>query len=405
MVSPDAHRAFFTGKARLADRWQIYEVELSGGRPRPVTAMDGGAMGAALISTGELVFSSPVPKTGESWNTAHPAALYAQKPGGTPRRLTYGPFSALDPTVLGDGRILFVSGQPSATNDAQLHLALFTVNNDGTEVSAFAGQHDGVAFVQRPRELPDGRVGFLAANADMPAADTWAEGVSRTRPFASRAPLFAFPAGRCRSVEPGADGSVLASLESRGVAGRSMRGSQAVFKLAAGARVLPEPLFDDPDRDDIEATPVAARSKPMGHVTAMSREKDYGTILCLDANRSTYQAARDGKGVATRIRVLNQVEKGKVGVLGEVPVQADGSFLAEVPADTPLGFETLDEQGQVLRRLSPRIWVRAGENRSCIGCHEAHNHSPRNARPIAAGLPPVILGAPSSRVALNPAAP
>ena len=73
------------------------------------------------------------------------------------------------------------------------------------------------------------------------------------------------------------------------------------------------------------------------------------------------------------------------------PLRADGSFLAEVPADTPLGFESLDADGRVLHRLAPSLWLRPGENRSCLGCHQPYNRSPRNLRPIAASFPPILL--------------
>ena len=70
--------------------------------------------------------------------------------------------------------------------------------------------------------------------------------------------------------------------------------------------------------------------------------------------------------------------------------------MAEVPADVPLGFDALDEQGRVLRHEPPLIWVRPGENRSCIGCHEPHNHSPRNLRPLAVEIPaPKLPGEPA----------
>ena len=62
-------------------------------------------------------------------------------------------------------------------------------------------------------------------------------------------------------------------------------------------------------------------------------------------------------------------------------------FMAEVPADVPLGFEALDENGRVLRREAPMVWVRPGENRSCIGCHEPRNRSPHNHRPLAVSVP------------------
>jgi hypothetical protein len=36
--------------------------------------------------------------------------------------------------------------------------------------------------------------------------------------------------------------------------------------------------------------------------------------------------------------------------------------------------------------------VRPAENRSCIGCHEPHNRSPYNHRPLAVNAPIPCLG-------------
>ncbi|MBI4324064.1 MAG: PD40 domain-containing protein, partial [Chloroflexi bacterium] len=294
IVSPDGRRVFFAGKADAAATWQIYEARTGGGTPKQITDIPGGAMDPALIATGDLVFSSPVPKPGENLKPARPSALYAQSPGGLPRRLTFGSAGAVEPTVLADGRILFVSAQPAAAKGAEPRLALFTVNNDGTEVTAFAGQHDGAASIHRPRELGRGRVGFLASNPDSATNQIWAESVRAARPFASRERLFPFQAGQCRSVEPGEEDALLASFETRGVMGRSMRGSQAIFQVAPEAQVLGQPLFDDPGWDDIEAARMAPRPKPTGHISTMVAAKKTGTILCLDANRTSYRAADGG---------------------------------------------------------------------------------------------------------------
>ena len=130
----------------------------------------------------------------------------------------------------------------------------------------------------------------------------------------------------------------------------------------------------------------------MGHISALVPAKQTGTILCLNANFTRQQGAnRAPAAKAVRVRVLAGSGQGSARALGEVPLRADGSFLAEVPADTPLGFESLDAEGRVMHRLAPSIWVRPGENRSCLGCHEPYNRSPRNLRPIAAFFPPVPL--------------
>jgi len=73
-----------------------------------------------------------------------------------------------------------------------------------------------------------------------------------------------------------------------------------------------------------------------------------------------------------------------VDVLGWSEVEKDGSFLIEVPCNTPIGFETCDSKGKQIYRVEPLIWVRPGENRSCLGCHEPYNRAPKNFRPLAA---------------------
>jgi hypothetical protein len=385
-------RICFVGKASASGVWQIYETKASGGRPKAISAMEGGAMDPAIIANGDIVFSSPVPKVGQTWKTAKPAALYVQGSDSPPRRLTFGAGAAVEPTVLRDGRILFVSAHPAEDSAAPPNLGLFTVNTDGTELTAFALDRDGGSLVHRPRELMDGRVGFLAAAAEAHAAGIWAESVRLARPFASRARLFSFPTSNCRSVEPEGDRALLACLEMRGLMGRSMSGSFGVYRLAADAKALGEPLFDDPAWNDIEATHVGARLKPMGHISAMNPTKKTGTILCLNANFTRHRQMNGiGASKAERVRVLAGGTQDQARPLGDVRIQADGSFMAEVPADTPLGFEALDAEGRVLRRLPPAIWVRPGENRSCLGCHEPYNRSPRNLRPIAAFFPPVAL--------------
>jgi hypothetical protein len=101
--------------------------------------------------------------------------------------------------------------------------------------------------------------------------------------------------------------------------------------------------------------------------------------------------------------LLARGDTGGAQILGEAAVQADGSFLVDVPSNRALGFETVDAHGQVIHRLPPLLWLRPGENRACVGCHEPHNQSPENIRPLAVKLPPVPIGLNSEIVALNPA--
>jgi cytochrome c553 len=60
-------------------------------------------------------------------------------------------------------------------------------------------------------------------------------------------------------------------------------------------------------------------------------------------------------------------------ILGVVPVEPDGSFSVEVPADTTLFLQTLDENHMAIENQLTWTWVRPGETRMCIGCHEARD--------------------------------
>jgi len=86
-------------------------------------------------------------------------------------------------------------------------------------------------------------------------------------------------------------------------------------------------------------------------------------------------------------------------VLGEVPVEEDGSCAFECPADTGVYFQLLDAKGRTVQTMRSWAMLRPGETQSCQGCHEnklqAYPSSSRataavNVRRLesAAGLPP-----------------
>ncbi len=75
--------------------------------------------------------------------------------------------------------------------------------------------------------------------------------------------------------------------------------------------------------------------------------------------------------------------------LGLVPVGEDGSATFDVPAGKVFYFEVLDEQFNELQRMRSVVQLRAGEKRSCIGCHENRRSTPSPQRAIAAPRPVV----------------
>jgi formylglycine-generating enzyme required for sulfatase activity len=75
-------------------------------------------------------------------------------------------------------------------------------------------------------------------------------------------------------------------------------------------------------------------------------------------------------------------------VLGTVPVETDGSALFHVPANMPISFQPLDEEGKAIQLM--RSWSTAmpGEEVSCTGCHERQNTAPPSKPTMALGKQP-----------------
>lgn len=85
-----------------------------------------------------------------------------------------------------------------------------------------------------------------------------------------------------------------------------------------------------------------------------------------------------------------------VRVIGEVPVEEDGSAQFVVPADTAIYFQALDEHGMEIRRMRTHVTLQAGETRGCTGCHESRLQTPQAAWRASLALlrPPSVPEAP-----------
>jgi len=73
-----------------------------------------------------------------------------------------------------------------------------------------------------------------------------------------------------------------------------------------------------------------------------------------------------------------------VRILGDVPVERDGSASFRVPVDTAVYFQLLDANRQELRRMRSFISFQSGEMRGCSGCHESRNVTPVTQKPSLA---------------------
>lgn len=84
--------------------------------------------------------------------------------------------------------------------------------------------------------------------------------------------------------------------------------------------------------------------------------------------------------------------------LGTIPVEADGSVIFKVPANTPISLQPLDDEGRAIQWM--RSWFSAmpGEVVSCVGCHEDQNSMPIPKRVMASTKAPSEITVPEGGV-------
>jgi hypothetical protein len=180
--------------------------------------------------------------------------------------------------------------------------------------------------------------------------------------------------GTFNSTSPGPNGSLLVSYKER------KDDTYGLHTFNLGNLKLSEVKYNNPDYQIIEPVLVGERQVPMKLPEIVDESKEKGRLLCLDTDLSMdYIGSGENDSKKTAKVQIYDLEK----MIGEIPVEEDGSFYVEIDADTPVRFQTVDAQGEVLRGPSSWIWVRPNEKRSCIGCHEDRELAPDNKVPDA----------------------
>lgn len=169
-----------------------------------------------------------------------------------------------------------------------------------------------------------------------------------------------------------------------------------------GSREL---LYRDPAIGSTNACPLISRPVPPVLSSQLPAEADdRGTILVADVYQGLSGIARSS---VKEIRVIQIFPKstpvggmppvGLAGeenaraVLGEAPVEEDGSVHLVVPARKPILFQLLDENGMACQTMRSLTYLQPGERVSCVGCHEKRTDVPSNGMPLAAQRPPSQL--------------
>jgi hypothetical protein len=308
---------------------------------------------------------------------------------------------------------------------------LFTSNPDGTNMIAIAGQHDkpfnslfsaretspnvmiGIATT-RSRTIHAGTLVqidarnqkdpvCLDANADQSGHACLDEEHATYTMLTPDVPSSGdpSPAGRYREPSPMPDGRILTSWAEGTVNDTAELSATPpdfgvyIFDPATKKNQL---VYNDRAMWELNAIAVAPHKEPpvigdLQHAADATQPVKIGSIdvsqTSLDekitgAQFNNTQLTDALKQGAVKVRVIegfsSEAAKGitmfgltmheGAAVLGETPVYADGSWLANIPPYVPVHLQPIDKFGLAIR--SQGLWIQGapGEERRCPGCHE-----------------------------------
>ena len=155
-----------------------------------------------------------------------------------------------------------------------------------------------------------------------------------------------------------------------------------------------ELIYRDANMSSVAPIPIRPRKTPPVLPSFIEDTKGAKTGVCYiqDVYVSTAKIPR-GSIKAIRVnRIIGQpiakpakrAPDGQLvvkGVVGTAPVNENGSAAFRVPAGVPLQLQALDENGMCVMNMRSFIYLQAGEKLSCTGCHESRT-SPPAARPM-----------------------
>ncbi len=406
-LSFDAKRILFAGKRSQRDKWDIWEMDVDGKNKRRLTSDFGNCLEPAYLATSSItapdfadkvrwiLFTSDQPGAYEQDGPKPARAIYAMNiepiadRGTVIRRSTFNLSSEYFPTVISDGRVLFTSHQPGGSGHPNGTFPLLVTNWDGTGLNLFLDAREGGAIRGMACEMPDRTLVFVESEGETRDGCGQLARVSFKRPLHSRESLSKGP-GTYLNPRPVPDGRLLVSYSD----GRQGRG---IFLFDFSMGLPGRRVHQDKKWDDVLAIPVVERPEPQGLLSAVVDTDMTADLHCLDVYESDLRDARNLKtGDVKTARLVEGIpipnsagpmlplpgqqtaSNVRMRILGEVPVEPDGSFMVRIPADTPFFVQLLDGQGIALETQRGWIWVRRGTSRQCLGCHEDKELAPEN---------------------------
>jgi Hydrazine synthase alpha subunit middle domain len=434
-LSFDAREIVFSGKAPGDDRYHIFRINVDGTNPCDAAAgkvSQGPCQitmgpndevypiylpaGRIFYVTNRNVEGGAVPQFRDEYERATTAQSATMKLDGSDQVL--GPRNVshrVAPTLLSDGRILLTEWRHLGdVNEGDLTI----MQQDLTGVrEGFGREGKGLTnSYLRAKEYAPGQLVVIGTSRDrtyqagkilrvsLGGADITTQSEARSSaqdltPLvpADRTPSFKdvgryydvapVPGSTDRFLTTWADGPVETEILSMAKASPDF--GIYVYDAKTQTRF---PVVNDPNTWEQSPLAIVKRAEPPTLTPLFAAQGTTATLLgAINVYDSTmFPSIAAGSAVKVRITEGFSAEEGFPDMfgltefdgqarLGEVPINPDGSFKAQIPANTPVRLQLIDKFGMALATSGPGgntaaepVWIqgRSGEARVCGGCHE-----------------------------------
>ncbi len=428
-ISFDGEHILFAGKKDAASTWSIWRMDRDGSNKINLTpdlkhSVSPLYVGSLFhlndeVPTDRIVFVSGDHGWINEFGHGLAYSLYVcDLDGSHARRISYNLSADFDPEVLPNGRVVYSSWRRFGYREApQGRFNLLAINNEGTDLMPFYGIHQPPRFKEMVRWSWKDKVYFIESDSM-----TWLGGgdlacVSLRRPMHLHEILDARSEGLFHTPAPMPGDQLFVSY-------REKR-EEAVYGIYLWGETL-QPVVEKEDWHCVDAHFLGEHPRVKGRSTVVNDAMTAGAYYCIDVYASTIPEVGNLKpGSVKKVRVieglprLKDLPRYKVPealcvsgpgsnqfsatlfspsrILGVVPVEEDGSFFIQLPAELPVSFQLLDKEGMALYTQRAWTWVMPRESRGCVGCHENFELAPPNRMMKAVEKPAVRLTLPPQK--------
>ena len=415
-VSWDGKEIVFSmRKSFTEDDFHLYVYNIDTRETRQVTFGVGVAdIEPAWLPNGDVIFiSTRCGQNIDCWWTEVSNLYTCDSQGRYLRRLGMDQVTVNYPKVLDDGRVVYTRWEYNDRGHIYVQ-PLFQMNSDGTGQTEYYGNNSifptsllhtrGIPGTDRAISIASGHHTYQHGElvvVDRTKGTQRNEGITLVAPgrpqpadvmvdrYGQDGALFAHP----YALD---DANILVSYLPEGSQERSYKIPFGVYWFNFDGDH--ELLAYDPLITCDQAAPLVERDVPLTRPSQVDLSKQTGQYFVQDVYEGPGLEGIE-RGVITKVRVVELLYRpfsvgwnwnfGEVGdslvsgpcaigngswdakrVLGEAPVEEDGSAFFEVPAMTPVYFQLLDANGDVVQSMRSWSTLQPGETFGCVGCHE-----------------------------------